>query len=160
MTRSSEHDLMRLLHGELPADEARALRARIFAEPELTRAYRRLELTWQGLSLPPPAPAPPGFAGRVMAHVRRRSAAAPLTWSAAPRWARAAAAAALVAGAALGVGVGRSWPAVAPAAATAEPGAEGSSQTFLSAAGDASLADSYWSLVEDVTAGGGAEAQP
>jgi len=155
MTRSIEYDLMRLLHGELPAEEARALRARIFTDPELAQAYRRLESAWQGLSLPPASPVPPGFAGRVMARVRGRSAPGSLAWSAAPGWARATAAAALVAGAVLGVGVGRSWP----AAASAERGSD--TQTFLSATTETSLADSYWNLVEDVAAGDGSgEAQP
>jgi anti-sigma factor RsiW len=143
-----EHDLMRLLHGELPAEEARALRARIFREPELAAAYAQLEQTWQGLSLPPVSPVPPGFAGRVMAHVRQRTAAGSLSWSAAPGWVRATAAAALVTGAAVGIGVGRSWPASASHGdAGAEPG-----ETFLSATAETSLADSYWSLIQDTTA--------
>src|SRR5262245_1778036 len=108
MTRSFDYDLMRLLHGELPADEARARRARIFTDPELAQAYRRLEATWQGLSLPPASPVPPGFTGRVMARVRSKPASS-FTWSAAPAWARATAAAALLAGATLGIGVGRIW---------------------------------------------------
>src|SRR6185295_5272024 len=110
MTRGIEHDLMRLLHNELQADEARALRARIFREPELQALYDRLERTWQGLSLPPASPVPAGFTGRVMAHARSQASGS-LSWSATPGWVRATAAAALVAGAALGLGVGRTWPA-------------------------------------------------
>jgi anti-sigma factor RsiW len=146
MTRGIEHDLMRLLHGELPADEARALRARIFREPELEALYARMEQSWQGLSLPPASPVPPGFAGRVMARVRGQSAGGSLSWSAAPGWVRATAAAALVAGAALGLGVGRTLPA-------ANGGIDRDSElTFLSATAETSLADSYWSLVEDTAA--------
>ncbi len=161
MTRGIEHDLMRLLHGELPAEEARALRARVFREPELAAAYDRLERTWQGLSLPAAPPVPPGFAGRVLARVRSRSASGSLSWSVAPGWVRATAAAALVAGAALGIGVGRIWPAPELSAEVdSEPSA-----TFLTATAETSLADSYWSLVEDATAPDGvtdaeAEAQP
>ena len=155
MTRSIDYDLMRLLHGELPADEARTLRARIFTDPELAQAYRRLESTWQGLSLPPASPVPPGFAGRVMARVKSKPAAS-LSWSAAPGWARATAAAALLVGATLGIGVGRSWPTLAR---SVDQGSE-ASQTFLSATAETSLADSYWNLVEDVAAGDAAEAQP
>jgi anti-sigma factor RsiW len=155
-----EQDLLRLLHGELPADEARALRARVFRDPELAAAYERLERTWDGLSLPPAAPVPPGFAGRVMAHVRSRPAPASLSWSAAPGWVRTAAAAALVAGAMLGIGVGRSWPAPEGSAGQLAAGAE-PSQTLLSATAETSLADSYWSLVEDATAEDSkAEARP
>ena len=153
----SEQDLMRLLHGELPPEEARALRARVFREPQLAAAYAQLEQTWQGLSLPPASPVPPGFTGRVMAHVRSQTTAGSLSWSAAPGWVRATAAAALVTGAALGIGVGRSWP--APGSKTVS-GAE-SSETFLSATTEANLADSYWSLVEDVAAADAeTEAQP
>jgi anti-sigma factor RsiW len=155
MTRGIEHDLMRLLHNELPADEARALRARIFREPELEAMYARMERTWQGLSLPPASPVPAGFTGRVMA--RARSQAGSLSWSAAPGWVRATAAAALVAGAALGLGVGRTWPA---AGGNGDAGAE-SAPTFLSATAETSLADSYWSLVEDAAAADSeTEAQP
>lgn len=151
MTHGVEQELMRLLHGELPADEAGALRARIFREPELADAYRRLEGVWQGLSQPPVSPVPPGFAGRVMARVRERSGLGTLSWSAAPGWIRATAAAALAAGTALGIGVGRSWPA---AGGSGDPGGE-PAQTFLSATAENSLADSYWSLVEDA-----ADAEP
>jgi anti-sigma factor RsiW len=156
MTRGIEQDLMRLLHNELPADEARALRARIFREPELQALYDRLERTWQGLSLPPASPVPAGFTGRVMARARSRAASGSLSWSAAPGWVRATAAAALVAGAALGLGVGRTWP----AAGGGEAGSE-SAPTFLSATAETSLADSYWSLVEDTAAADAeTEAQP
>lgn len=147
MTRGIEHDLMRLLHNELQADEARALRARIFREPELQALYDRLERTWQGLSLPPASPVPAGFTGRVMAHARSQASGS-LSWSATPGWVRATAAAALVAGAALGLGVGRTWPA---AGGGGEAGSE-SAPTFLSATAETSLADSYWSLVEDTAA--------
>ena len=148
MTRGIEQDLMRLLHNELPADEARALRARIFREPELEAAYVRLERTWQGLSLPPASPVPAGFAGRVMARARSQASGS-LSWSATPGWVRATAAAALVAGAALGLGVGRTWPAAGGGGG--EAGSE-SAPTFLSATAETSLADSYWSLVEDTAA--------
>ena len=157
MTPGIEHELMRLLHGELPADEARALRARMFRDPELAESYAQMERAWEGLSLPPAAPVPPGFTGRIMARVRSRTAPGSLSWSAAPGWVRATAAAALVVGAALGVGVGRSWPATP---GSTEPGAE-SAPTFLSATAETSLADSYWNLVQDATAAdAGKEAQP
>jgi anti-sigma factor RsiW len=135
----NEHDLIRLLNGELPADEARALRERMRSEPELAEAWRRLERTWQGLEPPPAAPVPPGFTGRVMAQVRSQSAP---FWSSAPGWVRATAAAALVAGAALGIGVGRSLPV---------PETEAAAVLIASEEEDDSLTGSYWSLVEDAT---------
>jgi anti-sigma factor RsiW len=143
---------MRLLAGELPAAEARELRARLFKEPELAAAFDRLARTWNGLEPPSASPVPPGFAGRIMTHVRSRPAPGSLSWSAAPRWVRAAAAAALLAGAAVGLGVGRSWP---------EPGtsfAAASSQS-LEAEEDLSLAGSYWEVVEDATAAANPEAE-
>jgi anti-sigma factor RsiW len=156
MTRGTEQDLMSLLHGELPANEARVLQARLQNEPELAAAYRRLEQAWQGLSLPPASPVPPGFAGRVMAHVRSQSAPGGLPWSAAPGWVRATAAAALVAGAALGIGVGRSWP----APQTNVTAVTTSASLSTAAEEDYSLAGSYWSLVEDAAAGKETEARP
>jgi hypothetical protein len=69
---------------------------------------------------------------------------------------RATAAAALLAGAALGVGVGRSWPAEPPAiTATAE-----TSTAALAGNEDLSLAAGYWSLVDDETTGEETEARP
>ena len=65
MDRSTEIELMRLLHGELPPERARALESRFAAEPELAGAYRRLRERWEGLELPPPSPVPLGFSGRV-----------------------------------------------------------------------------------------------
>lgn len=142
MTRGTEHDLMRLLSGELPEDEARQLRTRIRREPELAADFERLERTWTGLALPEPGPVPPGFSGRVMARVR--SEASGISWTAAPAWVRAAAAVALLAGAALGLGLGRSLPA-----------SEGVLQSpAVSSAADEdglSLAESYWTVVDEET---------
>lgn len=152
MTGATELDLMRLLHGELPEEEARELRARLRREPELAALYQRLERSWHGLELPPAHPVPPGFSTRVMARVRQ-SAAAGISWSAAPTWVRAAAAAALVTGLTVGAGVGRIWPGP-PVDAAQETAAtvagEDSEEVGLD---DMSLADSYWETVDAVTAG-------
>ncbi|HSF41616.1 MAG TPA: hypothetical protein VLT87_17590 [Thermoanaerobaculia bacterium] len=147
MTRGTEHDLMRLLAGELPADEARQLRARLWREPELAAAFERLERTWNGLSLPEPAPVPPGFSGRVMARVRQESPG--LSWTAAPAWVRALAAAALLAGGALGLGLGRSLPAPAETSETAD--ASTADEDGLS------LAESYWTVVDEAAFDDGEE---
>lgn len=147
MTRGTEEELMRLLHGELPPERARELRERMAAEPELAGVYQRLERTWNGLDLPPAAPVPAGFSGRVMAHARSLPRPARgLSWTAAPVWVRATAAAALIAGAALGVGVGRSWPASETASA------DSASATVSSLSGsEYNLADGYWDVIEDAT---------
>lgn len=140
MSSAPDQDLMRLLHGELAPEEARALRARIFRDPELAAAYRRLEGTWQALELPPAAPVPPGFAGRVTA--RARSQAQQLSWANAPLWARAAAAVALVVGALVGAGFGR----LLPAPATAQPSPVEAGELFSA---ESTFADSYWQVVSD-----------
>ena len=151
MTRGTEQELMRLLHGELPPERARELRERMAAEPELAGIYQRLERTWSGLDLPPAAPVPAGFSGRVMA--RARSLPNGLSWSAAPTWVRATAAAALIAGAALGVGAGRSWQASEMASAD-------SAATVSSLSGsEYNLADGYWEVIEDATAANSGSAE-
>ncbi|MFL6259271.1 MAG: anti-sigma factor family protein [Thermoanaerobaculia bacterium] len=151
MTRGTQEELMRLLHGELPPERARELRERLAAEPELAGAYQRLERTWNGLDLPPAAPVPAGLSGRVMAHARSLPRPARgLSWSAAPVWVRATAAAALIAGAALGAGVGRSWPAAETASA------DSASATVSSLSGsEYNLADGYWDVIEDATSTSG-----
>jgi anti-sigma factor RsiW len=141
MTRGTEHDLMRLLAGELPESEARQLRARLRSEPELAADFERLEKAWTGLALPEPAPLPPGFSGRIMARVKSESPG--LSWAAAPAWVRAAAAGALLAGAALGLGLGRSLPKseeISPA-----PQVSDVDEDALS------LAESYWTVVDEET---------
>jgi anti-sigma factor RsiW len=143
----TEQELMRLLHGELPPERARELRERMQREPELAGAYQRLERTWNGLDLPPAAPVPAGFAGRVMVHARSLpKSTRGLSWAAAPVWVRATAAAALIAGAALGVGVGRSWP----ASGTATDASSTAAVSSLSGS-EYSLTDGYWDVIEDAT---------
>jgi anti-sigma factor RsiW len=139
MNRATELDLMRLLHGELPEDQARALRSRLEREPELAAAWARLERTWNGLELPPAAPAPAGFAQRTLARARREAGNG-LSWSAAPRWVRATAAAALAAGLALGVGAG-SWVGRIGQSADETPSL---TEPSTSQYGDPSLAETYW----------------
>ena len=139
MKHDLDVDLLRLLNGELPAAREQQLRRRLASEPELAAAFRRLERAWEGLELPPPTPVPPGFGGRVMAQVRERHAAAgapaaagSLSWAAAPRWVRATAAAALLAGVLLGAGLGT----------------RGVSEERRSSGGVPALTESYWAMVE------------
>lgn len=156
MTSGSEHELISLLRDELAAGEARELRARIRREPELAADFHRLEQTWNGLELPPPSPLPLGFTGRVMARVRDERAARSLSWSSAPHWVRATAAASLVAGALLGIGVGVSWP-----AADTLPASEGTIAGLKVSSGEElSLAAGYWNLIVDETTGGEPEGRP
>lgn len=156
MTSGTEHELMSLLRGELAAEEARELRARMRREPELAADYRRLEQTWNRLELPPPSPVPPGFTGRIMARVRSEKANGSLSWSSAPNWVRATAAASLLAGALLGIGVGRSWP-----TADASPSSEGAIAGLKVSSGEElSLAAGYWNLIVDSTTGGEPEGRP
>lgn len=154
MNRKLETELMRLLHGELPAGRARELRERLAGDPALAAAYRRMEAAWQGLDLPPAAPPPVGYTGRVMARAResaRDRLAGPATWGFAPTWVRATAAAALVAGLAAGVGLGGAWRAPAEVDAFDLPGEEAE---MASAGDDGSLAESYWTAVEGIDESG------
>jgi anti-sigma factor RsiW len=143
MNRATEIELMRLLHGELPAEQARALRARLESEPELAAAWTLLEGTWSGLELPPAASAPPAFAQRVLAEARRQSGpSGRLSWALAPRWARATAAAALAAGLGLGIGAG-SW--------VGTRGQEPDYAASINAAvAGPSLAETYWDSLDDL----------
>jgi anti-sigma factor RsiW len=164
MNHTTEIELIRLLHGELPEDRARELRARIVREPELARAWERLSRTWEGLAEPssPPSPIPLGFAARVMARAREESSrrsGAPV-----PAWVRAVAAAALVAGVALGAEVGASWPEAKGGTAGTSAAAEiGLDTGFTDASGG--LADDYWQAVQSLdtaspSAGDDGGAQP
>ncbi len=136
MKSTTDRQLMRLLHGELPAAEARELSARLAADPELARAYQRLAATWNGLELPPPAPVPWGFAAQVKgrAVAQRRPAVGLPAWRLAPAWARAAAVVALAAGLAAGLGLGQ--------LADSEAGGE------LAAFDDVGLAEAYVAVLE------------
>ena len=143
----TESDLMRLLHGELPEAQARELRARLLRDPVLHAEYDRLRRTWEALVLPPPAPVPPDFTRRVMAHALAERPAGGLSLRGAPVWVRAVAAVALVAGTAIGIGLGGRLPlgddnpAVVQTARTDETAR---SEDLL---GD-SLAGSYWDTLE------------
>lgn len=139
----NELDLMRLLHGELPEERARELRARLERDPALREEHRRLERSWEGLALPPAAPVPPGFAQRIAVRARAERTTSGLSWSAAPGWVRATAAAALVLGTALGVGVGGSWP-LREQLAEVQAVQEDEDLSEI----EGSLTESYWSALE------------
>jgi len=148
MNRATEMELMRLLHGELPPGEARALRDRLEREPELAAAWERLERSWRVLELPPPAPIPLGFAQRVAAQAGEQAGA--LSWAAAPGWVRAAAATALVTGIALGAGVGL-WSGdprrIVQVADEQLSAAVGDTSGAIS---DDDLAGSYWNALDEM----------
>lgn len=97
--------LMRMLTGELPEEERRALAAELLRDPALARRHDALRRVWEGLEVPPPPAVPPGFATRVTARATAE-AANPFALAPAPTWVRGAAVAALLAGVALGGGVG------------------------------------------------------
>jgi hypothetical protein len=102
----------------IPDDELRRIQALFDGERAAGAGEEtpgELERAWRSLELPPPAPAPPGFARRVAARAeaeRRAAFGLPL----APRLARLAAAAAAAAGVAAGAGLGLTTGAEAPAA--------------------------------------------
>lgn len=122
--RAADRRLMRYLHGELPADEVRQLRSELARDPALQARLAELHRLWQGLEASPPTPAPFGYVPKLqrIAEVRRvETATSALGWGTAPPWARALAGAALLAGTALGVGLGRLPQAPAAAAMAASP---------------------------------------
>jgi len=143
----TESDLLRLLHGELPEARARELRARLERDPALAADYDRLRRTWEGLVLPPAAPVPPGFAQRVMARARSERPEG-LSLRGAPLWVRAAAAAALVAGTVLGIGVGGRLPIGDDTQTVPTTPAVQTETTQSDTPVDDSLAGSYWDTVE------------
>lgn len=144
----TESDLMRLLHGELPEARARELRERLERDPALAEEYRNLRRTWEGLALPPASPVPPGFSQRVLARTRADRPEG-LSLRGAPVWVRAVAIAALMAGTALGIGVGGRLP-----LADETPASTPTVQTEETAQSDDligdTLAGSYWETVESL----------
>ena len=93
MKSAIERRLMRLLHGELPPDEARRLERQLEHDAELRSAYEKLAETWARLKLPEACEAPAGFAASVV-EAARVALGGELSWSLAPLWARAGATAA------------------------------------------------------------------
>ena len=134
--------LMRWIHGDLAADEARAVERRIAEDPGLAARHHRLAAAWEDLRLPASAGAPEGFRDGAVAAARRL--AGELTWSLAPVWARAGSLAALIIGLVLGTSF-----------ATVDHG--GLSESRLTVDQDAyallaepsSLAESFWLTLEE-----------
>jgi anti-sigma factor RsiW len=87
--------LLRHLRGESDASGRSALERRLAADPALAHRLAELQAVWTALELPPPAPVPAGFSGRVAARARGERAAA-------AGWRRWAPAGALLGGIALG----------------------------------------------------------
>lgn len=129
-----QSQLLQWVTGRLPADEAAELAWRVEADPALAAEARRLRARWLALELPPPSPAPVGFATRVVARALDERDSG-LSWSIAPVWVRLASAAALIAGLGLGAAAGWRGASAPPELASELPPA-------------ASLADSYWEAFE------------
>ena len=142
---ASERRLMRLLHGELPPDEARRLERRLEQDAELRAAYDRLAETWAGLELPEPGEAPAGFAAGVMG-AARKVRGGELSWSLAPLWARAGSTAALLAGLLLGATFGGDFAQPAPEAVVEYADADADA---IADAVPLSLAEAYWLALEE-----------
>ena len=158
MTKVKERQLMRLLHGELPPDEARWLERELErdrVQPEggernqLSVAHERLARVWEGLELPP-SELPAGFSARVVAAARAssrpRASGGELSWSLAPAWARGTAVAALLGGVLLGAAFGRGFE-------LPDAGNPASDEAVIVADADAdavplSLAEVYWLSLE------------
>jgi len=136
MTSDDQRQLMRLLHGELSAEETARWRQRLEVEPALAARYAELERLWSGLELPDPAPAGPQLAAAVRRRLEREANPSLVDmWRLAPAGNRLLAAAALVAG----IGIGTL------AGTVSEVQADDS----LFAATQISLAESYWQVLEE-----------
>ena len=140
MTKVTERQLMRLIHGELPADEAQRLERELKRDPELRASRDRLAQTWASLELPASEP-PADFTASVMAAARELpDAGRELSWSLAPAWARGGAAAALFTGLLLGATFGRGFELPATDSQTVVADADAVPLT---------LAEVYWLSLEE-----------
>lgn len=131
MKRVNESDLMRLVCGQLDPAEARAVERAVADDPELMARLHALRSTWDGLE--EPEFVPPG--AEFVRALRERLAAEPPAWDpwrASGTLGRLATAAALAAGIALGVGLGRTAEPDAPDPLLATP----------------TLADAYLAVLE------------
>ncbi|MEE8523246.1 MAG: hypothetical protein V3T72_04885 [Thermoanaerobaculia bacterium] len=151
---NSQHDrrLMRLIHGELAADEARVLERQIAGDSRLAARYRSLAAVWNDLEVPATASAPVDFMAGVVAAARRQGSGLPgsghpageISWSLAPVWARAGSMAALILGLVLGTSFG-----VDTGTGFSEPELTGDQEAYLLLAEPASLAESFWLTLEE-----------
>ena len=136
MTSQDERQLMRLLHGELSAEETAVWRGRLEDEPELAARYAELEQLWTGLELPEPAAAGPELVAAVRRRLDRETNPSLVDmWRLAPAWNRALAAAALAGG--IGIGV----------LAGLVPQAQADDSLFADT--ELTLAESYWEILEE-----------
>ncbi|MCP3959835.1 MAG: hypothetical protein GY719_18460 [bacterium] len=144
MSSAMERRLMLLLHGELPADEARRLERQLERDGELRALYERLAVTWRCLAPPAVTGPPAGFASQV-ALAARAIRDGDLSWSLAPAWARGGAGLALAAGLALGMTLSGTFG--NDGAVTSEPAIE---EVGLYADSEPlSLAEVYWMSLEE-----------
>ncbi len=164
MNHQDERRLIRLLHGELDADERDRLEGRLEHDAQLRRRLADLRSAWESLEEAPFAGVPPDFRDDVMAGARRLRDN-DLSWSAAPAWVRLGATAALLLGVGLGVGVGERAEPTATATATAEIAVQATEITVQATESDyatdelaepLSLAETFWmGLEDDDTSGDG-----
>jgi hypothetical protein len=103
MRSGDEVRLARALLGDAGARRAHAAEAG--RDPALAAQAEAIERAFRGLELPPPAPAPPGFARRVAARAAAERSPLP-GFALSPALARAVAALLVAAGAAGGAGLG------------------------------------------------------
>ncbi len=109
MDRDEEIMLMRLLHDELPADQADDWRGRLETDPALRARYEALAGVWQALddwTVTEPLSVSAEWRTSLSRRLARE-AGVPIRLSGAPMWVRLAATAALAGGVMLGIGVGR-----------------------------------------------------
>lgn len=101
MLKAIERLMVRRLGGELSTEETAELERRLAADPEAAELFARMQDRWQSLGDLPSAARPVDLAQDLMAAARKEGDSE-MGWSAAPTWARACAALALVFGSLLG----------------------------------------------------------
>jgi hypothetical protein len=137
-------------------DRHEKLLERMLEDGALAARPDRVRAVWSGLELPPPAAPPPGFAGRIVARALAEGRAGTLGLPWRPAWARAAAAALVVAGVLLGAELGSLSPASAAVeaeAATPVWSTETLADSYL-AAGDGSATAAEPAGADTASAGG------
>ena len=104
----SETELIRLLqmlHGEASESDSAELRHRMETDEELRRAFERFSRVWDDLQPPPPSIVTEASARAMVRRILAAESQAAWGWKAAPNWARATGAIALVTGVVAGSAV-------------------------------------------------------
>lgn len=146
-----DHQLTRLLAGELEPAAVQALETELAQSPELRARLEQMRQVWN--SEPDNVPELPSVRDSVLAKARA-SRDGELSWRLAPTWARTGAAAALIVGLTAGIGLGRQAPVnvttdLAVNTSVTQDVVFDLDESVLSSYTVPSLADGYWEILEE-----------